>query len=140
MNKKIKKILFILIPVVIICIVIIAAYTFRKPATSVGNSKADLSITAIELFTNFENDEENANQIYLGKIIEVTGIVTEVIINQDKTTSIKLDSDNMFGAIICNFNTEEIKNIEEHESITIKGSCSGFLMDVILEKCTIVEV
>jgi SAM-dependent MidA family methyltransferase len=66
--------------------------------------------------------------------------VTEVIINQDKTTSIKLDSDNMFGAIICNFNTEEIKNIEEHESITIKGSCSGFLMDVILEKCTIVEV
>lgn len=141
MTKK-KKLVWIAIIICLLIGTIAAFYTFRAPESSVKRQKTEVEITAIELFANFENDENTSNQLYVGKTIEVSGIVTDISKNKDGSASIKLDANAMFGNVICNFSAEEIKKGNSATvggEITIKGSCSGFLMDVILEKCTIVE-
>ena len=50
-----------------------------------------------------------------------------------------LNTNDMIGGILCTFENKPKSKIEEGQKIVIKGQCSGLLMDVILNKCNIVN-
>ena len=115
----------------------VAYYLWNKPHENIGAAQPDLSISAVELFTAFETDENAANAQYLGKIIEVSGVVSESGANDDGSARVVLETGGMFG-IACSLDP-----LTQHpstafpvgEKIKIKGKCSGYNLDVQLDRC-----
>lgn len=113
-------------------------YLWNKPHQNMEKAAADISIEASELFAAFDTDETAANKEYLDKVIQISGTVRSSSYNEEGDVKVTLDSrDEMFG-VIC-----ELDELSEHErtrfdpgeKITMKGKCTGKLMDVVLVRC-----
>ncbi len=132
--------------VVVLVIALIAAgygfYLYNKPVADTNDLKAAYTLSADELFNQFENDESGANAKYLGKIIEVNGKIREFSIGDSGEINLVLSSgSDMFG-INCGLSKgqdSEYRNFREGDSIKVKGECSGISMDVVLTRCVIVK-
>jgi hypothetical protein len=92
-----------------------------------------------ELVSLYEQNEDSANRKLLNQIIEVRGAVTTV--GQDSTgTSIQLSSSNPMSGVNCRFDAsinEKLRRIKTGDTISVKGKCTGFLIDVNLTNCDI---
>ncbi len=119
-----------------------AYYLYNKPVADTENIDASFTITADELFQQFELNETEANSKYLGKIIEVNGKVREFSIGDSGELNLVLAShSDMFG-VNCGLSKDQdakYKNYKVGDPIKIKGECSGISMDVVLTRCVIVN-
>lgn len=120
-----------------------AAYGYReynrKPA-DLNNATAVAKMSAANLVAEFNENENAANNKYLGKIIEVTGPVAEVNNEQDTVINILLGSNEALHKVSCRLDSRhfgEAKKYSAGNTVTIKGTCDGFLMDVELSRCVI---
>jgi DNA/RNA endonuclease YhcR with UshA esterase domain len=107
----------------------------------VSESKAAITITAVEFYGQYEQSETLANAKYINKVIEVTGTIA-AIQTSDKSCSILLDAEQPTGAVNCVFSNEgknRIMSLKKGQKMTVKGKCSGFLMDVNLVDCVMVN-
>jgi hypothetical protein len=115
-------------------------YMYNKPHQNMERAAADVTMTAPELFQAFEEDELAANEAYLDKVVEVKGKVQDVSKDDEGLTSLTLNSgSDMFG-VICQFDelTDHSKTeFEVGEEVTVKGICTGKLMDVVLVRCVV---
>jgi hypothetical protein len=112
-------------------------YMWNKPHENIGSAKADISVSAAELFTAFETDENAANAKYLDKIVEVSGVVSESGTNEDGSARVVLETGGMFG-IACSLDplTQHPRTtFPTGETVKIKGKCSGYNLDVQLDRC-----
>lgn len=113
----------------------IGVYLFNKPVQQMDRMKTDVEIASSELLELFEENEENANTLYLDKIIEVTGEVAKVD-SGDKMT-IYLDAGNPLSQVICQLEDGVTELPEIGDKVTVKGICTGYLMDVVLVRAII---
>ncbi len=113
-------------------------YLFNKKTPGLENAKADFMVNANELFDAFDSNEQEAQSTYGSKVVEVTGEVLEVKQSDTQTTIILKAENALIGGINCSF-SKIIEAPGVGEEITIRGLCQGFLMDVILNNCTIVK-
>jgi len=97
--------------------------------------------TANDLLNAFETDESAANTKYLDKIIKVNGIIKDIENNDTGEISVILATDNEMSSVICNFDPafKDIQKLKKGEEIVIKGLCSGYLMDVVLDRCVLAQ-
>ncbi|MGI9160962.1 MAG: OB-fold protein [Saprospiraceae bacterium] len=115
----------------------VAYYLWNKPHEDISAAKPALSISASELFAAFETDEAAANAQYLDKVVEVLGTVAESGTNEDGSARVVLESGGMFG-VACSLDP-----LAKHprtafpvgEQIRLKGKCSGYNLDVQLDRC-----
>mgnify|MGYP000398021914 CR=1 FL=1 len=137
---KFKK---IVLPIILLSIVVaVVAYNvYNKPHVDVADAKADLTVTAKNLFSEFSKDEVKANTQYLDKIIQVQGLIQNLKVeNELGVVTLKTEDD--FGTVQCNLSREATSNfklLKENDLVTIKGICTGYLMDVVLIKSEIVN-
>ena len=116
-------------------------YQFNKPHQDIASATPVSKLNAEELFAEFDNNENNANQLYLGKIVQVSGIVYSAEVGAKGYINVLLmGEDDMFG-VACNFNTGQLNNseIKKGDQVTIKGECAGMLSDVVLIRCVLVK-
>lgn len=114
-------------------------YLYNKPVEGAVNKKADVTITATQLVSDYEADETKANAAYLGKVVEVNGKVAQVTQEEGKT-KIHLESESPMSAVICEMQQPEgSASIKAGDEIKIKGQCTGYLSDVILVGSAIVQ-
>ncbi len=138
-KTRVLMIISILIFVAIVFFVYVAVY--NKPHVDVYKSSPGISLTSDIIVEDFENNETLANSKYLEQIIQVTGTISEVVITKDKGV-IVLNASNALGNVMCHVSASEhqkINALKKGQEITMKGICTGYLMDVILVKCVIVE-
>ena len=137
---KFKKIVLPLI-LLSVGIAIVAYNVYNKPHIDVVDAKADVVVTANNLFTEFSTDEAKANAEYLDKIIQVKGFIQKLSI-ENGIGIVTLKTEDDFGSVQCNLSTEaknDFNLLKENELVTIKGICTGYLMDVVLVKSEIVN-
>ena len=136
-----KRLLLVIVAIGVVAGAI-GLYMYNKPTADASASRTDARAMATELMSAFAENEEKANQVYLGKVVEVTGAVEKVGSNDDGTAVIHLESGAMLGSVVCNM-SKSIDNLPREprkgESVTIKGTCSGYLMDVILERSVLLK-
>ena len=73
-------------------------------------------------------------------MIQIKGVVYSTSVKNNLGMVVLSTQENPLSTVICHFPTEEIKsvkNIKQGETVTIKGICTGFLMDVVLIKCMV---
>lgn len=124
-----KKYFLILLTLGIIGLLIGVQMYFKAPE-HIGNLKTDYQIDASSLLSAFEDDEISANTKYLDKVIEVNGAVEKKEIKDGKLTAY-LETGNPLSNVIFQFENQDEKIIEG-EQITLKGICTGYLMDVVM--------
>ena len=131
----------IIIPIVVIALIgaAIAYYMYNKPVESLNNKTADVTVTADQLLADYESDEATANGKYLGKVVQVTGKVTEVS-NQEGKNKIHFETSNPISVVITELDEgNTLEGVNAGDEATVKGLCSGYLSDVILVRSSIVK-
>jgi hypothetical protein len=132
-----KKSYIIITVLLILSVVWIVFRMYNKPHRD-PSSEASIKISSTELFRSYENDEAAANGLYLDKVLEVSGKITEITMNQELIPIVVLETENpMFGVRFTMENP--ILNAKPGDSVTIKGICTGYLSDVIIIKAALVE-
>lgn len=126
--------------VVVLAVVFISGgfvfYMFNKTKPALNNEASDIFISSNELFNSFDIDETNALSLFENKIISVKGEVISIKQN-DLGNNIILKADMaMAGGINCSMR-DTPENVSIGDIITVKGRCQGFLMDVVLNNCSI---
>jgi hypothetical protein len=137
---KVKRIIRVLLVVGFLS-VFIGYKIYNKPHINVAEEATDIALTASMLLIDFSKDETKANAQYLDKIIAVKGVVTHIAEEGEKR-AITLQASDDFGSIICYLAEDDSMNrdaIKKGQAIVLKGICTGFLMDVILVKCVIIN-
>lgn len=136
-RKYINIISLILIVALIIGIYGYKEYSRKLPDT--GKLKADYSLKAADLLHQFEADERKATLLYSDKIISVEGIITSVEAT-DSSGTVFLNAASSMASVMCQFeekNFQEMLNLQKGSVVTIKGVCSGYLMDVVMVRCVL---
>ncbi|NVO11053.1 MAG: hypothetical protein HXX16_13915 [Bacteroidales bacterium] len=121
----------------LIVAIFIWLYAFRKADLSASSQRAETEIAATDLLKKFESNESEANTAYLGKVIIVSGTIDKI--TEDSTiVSVYIKNPEDVSGVICGFNKTMIdkSTIKLGNSIRVKGICTGYLMDVVLNKCS----
>jgi hypothetical protein len=131
-------------------------YLYNKPHRSAAGATAAFIIDADSLFTQYQADENASNKKYLNKVIVVSGTLAEI--QQAGSSEIWILSaqpgtssggsvgtspgggmpGSPGGGINCQlFSPEKAPSPRPKlgDRVTIKGRCTGFLMDVNLADC-----
>lgn len=117
-------------------------YLYNKPVESMISMTTDFKITAQQLQAAYENDEKTSDQKYLGKVIEVSGIIQTIDKDPKGNISILLETDNPISAVSCSVDLKsnnELANLKPGKNVTLKGFCSGYLSDVVMVRCVPVK-
>jgi hypothetical protein len=113
-----------------------AWYLYDKPHRSAASEDAAVTISADSLYRQYQADEHSADQKYMGKVISVTGRLTEVQHSGNSVIWI-LSTQPGGGGINCQLfaGTKVDPEPKAGDPVTVKGRCTGFLMDVNLADC-----
>jgi hypothetical protein len=137
MRKK-----FFVAGIVILALLVIGGgwgwYLYNKPHQGVEGIKASASLDAAALYGAFQADETKANTQYLGKVVEVRGKVNSVSLAPG-SPGVQLDAGGA-GGISCSMTDKDkagLTKVGKDKYITVKGRCTGYLMDVNLVDCEI---
>lgn len=138
-NKKIKIVLGLIILISIAATV--GWLQYNKPHVDVYIEKADYVLPVHKLISDYMTDEISADKKYANKIIEIKGKVNSVSSSNGKGTVTFNILDSETG-ITCNFQSKEkskIAKLNINQTITVKGICTGMLLDVMMKECVIID-
>ena len=113
----------------------------RKP-DDISGFKPVEKINFSVIVNGYKNDETIANKQFLGKIIQVSGPVADIIKQQDTIINVFIGDLNSLHKVSCLLDKRNAGSIDKYSKgndITIKGICTGFLLDVELNRCVIVD-
>lgn len=117
---------------------LIAYKTYNKPHSDMSSIKVDAKMSASELYNSYESSESAADEKYLGKIIQITGEINDVNIENNRVESLSLETGDMISSVTClldEVNTDHRQNFKKGEKITLNCVCTGKLMDIELNRC-----
>lgn len=135
---KIRNVLIILLVAVVIG-GIIGYKQYNKPHRDLMSEEVTAALTAQDLFAAFDRDENAANEKYLDEMLEVTGTIEKINVSEDKSI-VQFRTEDLIAGIICEFEKGALQNIpSEGEEITVRGICTGKLMDVVLVRCILMN-
>jgi hypothetical protein len=107
-------------------------YQYNRGAKDLSAATPDLVVTATALAADFLKDEESSNTKYLNKVVQVSGKVTKIEFPvSPRPGKIVLFADSS-SSVICEMAMDERLDIKVGDEAKINGTCSGYLMDVIL--------
>lgn len=118
---------------------------YNKPHRNIAKTTPAYTLTATELTNAFSNDEAAANEKYLGKVLQVSGRIDQVVPGGEESIQIVLGTENPLATVSCNIDAhrEEILKMDPQagRSLTVKGECTGSLMgQVVLERCVVLSI
>jgi hypothetical protein len=135
-----KKKILIATLIAVVSGVAFGIYLFNKPHQSILNDAPAFSLDAATLVGEYDKDEKSANAKYLGKIIEVKGVVAEKLKDKNGNINVTLQGADLSG-VGCEFEPRaqsSLASLKEGQEVKIKGICTGVLMDVVLVDCVFV--
>jgi len=131
------KRIFIFLAVVVLAGGLYGIYLFNKKPADTREETADFEISATDLVKAFSSDEETATKKYVDKILMVTGQIKEINIT---SSTLFLESADPLANVTCSFYGDEnakLKKLQSGEIVHVKGKCTGKLMDVVMNNCSL---
>ena len=122
--------------------ILVYFFVYNKPHPDFEHLKPDYSLSAQAIFDEFIADNGAAGQKYNGKMVEITGPLTRVEAADSLTTVVFVFRQGDFGdegircTLLPKFN-DLAKELQPGANVKIKGYCTGYTADVILEQCSV---
>ena len=136
-----KRIAIVGAIILLLVISLTAYYQYNNLRKDIVTQHTDVTIKASQLYQQYYEHEQEANKKYLDKVIEVKGRVSKVQSNNGLIVLLLNAGDGM-GGINCSMKESNSINVvqELHDKeVLVKGKCTGFLMDVNLVDCIIIQ-
>jgi len=138
--KTYVKVALFFVTFIALAAILAALYFYNLKATDMSKAKPDFILTASALQKAFETDETKASGNYINKIVEVTGKIASVKPGENNVVSISMVTESDLSSVICTFPTITNPSLfRVGDEITLRGECSGFLMDVLLNNCALIR-
>ncbi len=139
-----KKLTVILGLVLVMCLLVPVSCAAPPPAPMPAPAPAPIEevieITAQQLYSDYDANEIAADQKYKGKLLKVTGVINSIgtDILGDPYIVLTGGGEYEVWGVQCTFpNTkswkDKIATMEKGETWHIKGKCTGYLINVLLE-------
>ena len=94
-----------------------------------------IKISSVEsFFSEFSKNEVSANKIYLNKVVEISGKITQI---DAQANSILIE-----GKVFATFKKSDFSGLSENQNIKIKGRFLGYddlLEELKIDNCTILK-
>ncbi len=135
-----RKILIVVLLIGLISGGYVYFFVWNKAHPDYAELQADFSMPASELYAAFTSNTEESSSKYNGKMIELSGEINGLEIQDSLVIAVYVFNEGMFGneGVRCTFLNNNIKSIDEIKGKKIKGYCAGYNdVDVILEQCTL---
>lgn len=130
---------------VILLLIFAGLYAYKeynRTAQDLAAVNAQEKINAADMIAAFEKDEIGATKKFAGKTVLVFGNVAEIINQQDTMLNVFLGNETSLSKVSCLMDMskkEAFKNVLVGNQIAVKGVCTGFLADVEMNRCIIVN-
>lgn len=122
-----------IIILVIAIVVSIFGYNYiYQDHRDIESEQAEFTMTSSEINQLFSENSTSAEQKFLNKTIEVSGIITDI-----NSNDITIDD-----SVFCQFSNNLETALDKNENIKIKGRVIGYddlLEQVKLDQCTIIN-
>ncbi len=140
MKRSIK---IILITVAVIAAILVGAYLYVRfmPAKSVSNQTADFTMTVGSLAVEYEANTEASDKKFIDRVIEVSGTISEISTDENNSTVFILRDNETSTGVLCTLDGSPQKALKYKvgSKVKIKGTCTGMLFEVVLNRCVIVD-
>ena len=144
--KKALRIAAILAVIGVVAAALVWKFYINKPHEDIENATASYSMATEEIWKQYNADLKNADSLYTGKVIELTGKLNRT----DKSDTLVyavfvMEADSMFGdkSVRCEMlqkYNNEASSLPKDSPVKIKGFCTGFdQTDIKFNKCSIVK-
>ena len=115
---------------------------WNKPHPKAENAKS-ISVTAPELYKAYAQNEHQANDRFLNKVVSIKGKVLSQEKNQDGQLVAVLqaqpDTDELIATgIMCTMREQGVA-LPEGQQVILKGFCTGYTGDVHLSDCIVAK-
>ena len=97
------------------------------------------TVEAAAIVKAFQTNETSANAAYLNKAVEIKGKFSEIKQDQSGNTTITIKSDDTFSNVFCTLKAGTSFQATKDSIVTIKGICTGFLSDVVINEAIVVK-
>ena len=129
----------------VIAAVLVYFIVYNKPHPNYETMAAVYTVTAADMYHAFTTNKQEATNKYTGKVIAVSGKLSNVEVVDSLTICVFVLNKGVFGdeglrcTMLPSFR-EQAKNFQPDGEVKLKGYCTGFNdTDVIMEKCSIVH-
>jgi len=95
-------------------------------------SEKGIVIQADSLSAAYQDNEKNANALYLNKALEISGTIVSIDKNQEGKITLIIGRPDSFSNVSVTLISTAALSQKIGETITIKGVCTGALSDVIV--------
>ena len=144
--KKLLKIAIVLGVTGIVAAALVWKFYVNKPHEDIDNATPAYAMTTEKIWEQYNTDLKNADSLYTGKVIELSGNLGRVD-KADTLVSVVfvMASDSMFGdkTISCQMykkHNDEAIALVTGTTVKIKGFCTGYNdPDIKFSKCSIVK-
>jgi predicted negative regulator of RcsB-dependent stress response len=120
-----------------------AWHQYSRKVDSAADLPSTAQLSATELLEAFMVDEAAATTRFVGtteQVIQVSGTIRSLEPVGKELTNVVLEADNELAAVVCEFaNADLPAPWRTGTQVTLKGICTGFLLDVVLVRCVPVE-
>ncbi len=139
---KFKSIIFVISLLAILSIAI-GLRLYFKPHADISKMDAVYKVEASALINQFNADENAAALKYVQKPIEITGNLvtksklpngTDLLVLEDKMQGVSCELDRAWS----DANRSLIESLQTGKSLTVKGICKGYLMEVKVSPAVVV--
>ncbi|WP_025743458.1 OB-fold protein [Aquimarina pacifica] len=113
----------------------------KGESIDVTTISTEVGIRSEVLISKFRENEELANSMYTEKVIEISGVIKEITFLNNRTTIVLYGNDKG-SYILCDMQSsqkQEVKDLKKDQNVSIKGICKGFLKDVIVLNCILIN-
>lgn len=136
-----KKLFFFLAALIL---VLVAAYfiLLNLPQANIKSKEATMAIPASEVYIQYSEDEAAADNTYMGKVIQISGVIDEIYEDEEGAPVVILRNSDSEPIALITMEKDEKTKLDEYsegQSITIKALCNGLLMEVVYGKGLIVD-
>ena len=121
-----------------------AVYDALKSAAAAAPEPEEIiSISAVDLYNQFDNNAISAKSTYKGKTIQVTGTIGSIDESIWGTPYVRLNADEYgWSSVTCYFASDSVDSLaglNTGQKVTIKGTCGEMgLADVDVKDCTLI--
>lgn len=110
-----------------------------KENEKVEKAEATASISAADLFAEYEANEVAADKKYKGKVLEISGVVDDIGKDFLDEMYVTLAAGKHFGHVRASFgeaHADRVASLQKGQSLRLKCRCEGKMMSVMVKNCT----
>jgi hypothetical protein len=116
---------------------------YNRGVEGAASMEAAATVSAADLLAAFTADEAAATATYVGtaeQAVQVSGTIRAMEPTGDGKVTVILETGDPLAGVTCEFAEADVPGTwRSGADVTVKGICTGILMDVVLVRCAAVE-